>query len=1804
MKAKARECKVSSLKKSFVTAILVVSVLAMFTAVAGATTHYVNPGDSINSAVNTSNPGDTIIVRDGTYNEFVVVDKRLKIRSENGSDSTTVAGCFRVEEDYVNIRGFTVTGWGIILQSVYHCNISSNNAGIRLYGSDKNDLTGNTANSTEYGIYLEHSSNNMLTNNIATSNWDYGICLSDSSNYNTLMNNTANSNDKYGIELASSSNNMLTNNTANSNVNGIYLSYSSNNTLTSNTASNNGDGIYLGHSSNNTLSNNTANKNNRDGIRLYDSSNYNTLSNNTASNNDCGIFLSGSSNNTLSNNTASNNDYGIYLGISSNNTLTNNTANENTDYGIYLYYSSNYNTLTNNTANSNNRDGIRLYGSSNYNTLTNNTANSNTWYGIYLDSSSNNTLTNNTANLNDEDGIYLKHKSNYNTLTNNTANSNTEYGIFLYSSSNYNTLTNNTANSNVRGIFLSGSSNNTLTNNTASNNYGGIYLDSSTYNTLTNNTANSNDGDGIYLDSSSHNTLTNNTANENNEYGIFLWGSSRNTLTNNTANSNHRGINVVQSSNYNTFTNNTANSNTEYGIYLYSSSNNTLTNSTASNNALYDFYSDQNSHDNNIKDFLISSYPTTISFTYDNGIKVKGVTTPPKPDPAGKVNIGKYVNVTNVTANSWIFLNVSYKEGDLGGVGEDSLRMWRYNGTDWMEVPAPNGVNTIENYVYANITEFSVFAPLGNPSGGLPCTCGDICVNTTGWWLPGGQFNPSSTPIQDAIGNATAGDTICVKDGTYNENVNVYKQLTIRSENGFASTIVNASVNTSHVFEVTADYVNISGFTVQNATANSKAGIYLNGREYCNIYNNTVTNNHYGIYLQSSSHNTLSNNNISLNIGFWAALLVWGESHYNDINNNTVCSNNDNGIYVGMSNCSHNTIKDNYVSESGGEGVGIFLDHNVSYSAVINNTGESNKVGIQLNDGCDYNNISSNRAYNNTDIGIALICMFAGEKGNSNNSLSNNIASNNTNYDFYSDNLSHNNTVKDLTISSYPTTISFTYGQGIGIKGVTTPEPDPAGKVNISKYVNATNVTADSWIFLNVSCEDVDLGSIDENSLRMWKYNGTDWTEVPGTNGVNTDENYVYANITEFSVFAPLGVTQTMGIRQEFEWNDTSGTFQTVSISTIGYVHDIIANMTEILQRGASDEPHGSHTITKVGENPLDYRYWNCSQSRWLTLPNVNRYEGQNSRVEGVIDRYDRYYYDNCSGENRVAHYTPRINISLANGWNISVFAHYSVCGHEICFIAPDGNISYLYGDPHLLQAHGTQQQELSAVGYYVFDLDGNHILNASCMKSRAGFSLITNITITGPNNYTITIGRNSEVKVSGGTSASDVIPPHIHFNTYPLESTSNNYAFISINASEPLNSALLEWNGINETMQGSGRDWYINKTNLGSTYIYKVYGNDSNGNWGVTEEKQVEIGALAPPNITSFAPPSPVNDTICNWSTFSVTVNQTINVSWYLNDSFLFTNESVTEANCTLHAEVVGEHNVSAIASNSNGTDMQTWVWNVTSAVVVGPPNITALSPVEAEVSDTEGAYRTFSVTVNQTVNVRWLINGTQVRFIDSVTEDSYTNVSAAVGYWNVSAIVENENGRDMHTWWWNVTKAPSPCYIATATYGTPLDENINVLRDFRDEVLMTNPVGEAFVSTYYGTSPPIADALRENDGLRTITGLTLITPLVYLSKIALNGILFVFIIGLAVVPLYLRKDRKRILKPLLVGTGAILVFTAAIFSLGFVGYTIPICAVVGAYMLPFVIPLSVVFTLCTVLKLHMNVRHNIKTHAQNSKM
>ena len=74
--------------------------------------------------------------------------------------------------------------------------------------------------------------------------------------------------------------------------------------------------------------------------------------------------------------------------------------------------------------------------------------------------------------------------------------------------------------------------------------------------------------------------------------------------------------------------------------------------------------------------------------------------------------------------------------------------------------------------------------------------------------------------------------------------------------------------------------------------------------------------------------------------------------------------------------------------------------------------------------------------------------------------------------------------------------------------------------------------------------------------------------------------------------------------------------------------------------------------------------------------------------------------------------------------------------------------------------------------------------------------------------------------------------------------------------------------------------------------------------------------------------------------------------------------------------------------------------------------------------------------------------------------------------------------------------------CFIATAAYGTETASELDILRDFRDQLLLKNALGSSFVEAYYRVSPPIADFIAKNDFLRAIVREMLIDPVVNLLR------------------------------------------------------------------------------------------------------
>ena len=302
-------------------------------ALASATTIYVPDNYAkIQWAVDNASAGDTIIVRDGTYYENVVVNKALTIRSENGSANCIVDGARSGNVITLNADGITIEGFTV-----------------RDSGSDWPNA----------GIKVVSNSNKIACNSI-TNNWR-GIVLSSSSS-NNIYNNNINSNNGWGIYLSYSSDNNIYNNTASNNDAGIYLYSSSNNNITNNVMNSDGIviwGYQLQHWNTHTIEGNTVN-----GKPLYYFKNQ--IGGKVPE--DAGqVILANCTGMRIENLSISNTDVGVQLGFSSHNIIKNNTVNSNNWAGIYLHSSSSNNTIYNNIANSNNWYGIYLYDSSNNN---------------------------------------------------------------------------------------------------------------------------------------------------------------------------------------------------------------------------------------------------------------------------------------------------------------------------------------------------------------------------------------------------------------------------------------------------------------------------------------------------------------------------------------------------------------------------------------------------------------------------------------------------------------------------------------------------------------------------------------------------------------------------------------------------------------------------------------------------------------------------------------------------------------------------------------------------------------------------------------------------------------------------------------------------------------------------------------------------------------------------------------------------------------------------------------------------------------------------------------------------------------------------------------------------------------------------------------------------------------------------------------------------------------------------------------------------------------------------------------------
>lgn len=130
-----------------------------------------------------------------------------------------------------------------------------------------------------------------------------------------------------------------------------------------------------------------------------------------------------------------------------------------------------------------------------------------------------------------------------------------------------------------------------------------------------------------------------------------------------------------------------------------------------------------------------------------------------------------------------------------------------------------------------------------------------------------------------------------------------------------------------------------------------------------------------------------------------------------------------------------------------------------------------------------------------------------------------------------------------------------------------------------------------------------------------------------------------------------------------------------------------------------------------------------------------------------------------------------------------------------------------------------------------------------------------------------------------------------------------------------------------------------------------------------------------------------------------------------------------------------------------------------------------------------------------------------------------------AGVLYISVQNTDKNESVRTAVSY--TAEAGTDECFIATAAFGSKFTWPVALLRHFRDQYLLTNDIGKAFVNFYYRHSPPIAAVIADSQLLRIMVRL-LLAPIIAIVFMVYHPVVLAAVMGLLFVFLLFRVRRR----------------------------------------------------------------------------
>jgi nitrous oxidase accessory protein len=312
----------------------------------------VSPGQSLQQAVATAKPGDTITVARGSYHGVLAIPSSGITLQGEGSpvlDGDGRGTVVLIVGQGVVLRGFHITDSG---KSPY-----GDDSGVKLMNAGNCTVEDNVIDNVYHGIYLQNASHNTVRGNRITGGappgeyegWGDGLHAWKSSD--NLLQDNAVSQFRDGFYLEFADRTFIQGNSSSSNRRyGLHFMFMDDSRFVGNSFRHNQAGTVLMYSRRIRVENNTFSENRGPvgaGVLFRDNSD-STLRHNRITNNTVGLFMDGSNRNRIEDNLLAGNGWGLQLYSSSiGNNVTGNTFYHN-DYEVAVDMRGSRNTLDGN----------------------------------------------------------------------------------------------------------------------------------------------------------------------------------------------------------------------------------------------------------------------------------------------------------------------------------------------------------------------------------------------------------------------------------------------------------------------------------------------------------------------------------------------------------------------------------------------------------------------------------------------------------------------------------------------------------------------------------------------------------------------------------------------------------------------------------------------------------------------------------------------------------------------------------------------------------------------------------------------------------------------------------------------------------------------------------------------------------------------------------------------------------------------------------------------------------------------------------------------------------------------------------------------------------------------------------------------------------------------------------------------------------------------------------------------------------------------------------------------------------------